>query len=451
MPRNAPARKKYRPPASRAQGVTMERALEIAFERHRAGNLDDAEPIYAAVLDAQPDHVDVLSHMGILKYQRGQHDAAFALLERATTLAPGLSKPWNNLGNVLVQLGRHEDAVAAFERSLALAESPEAHVSLARVWRLRGDHAASERACRRALELAPDAGLAWHHLSLALLEQGAVEEGFQASLKAMQRMSPSERRRDFYARALLLSGERERAAEIYRAWLAEEPDNEIARHHLAACLGRNTPARASDGYVEQVFDRFAESFDANLARLGYRGPELVAEALDAVLPPPAGRLVVADLGCGTGLCGPLLRAQARTLVGVDLSQAMLDKAAARGVYDTLHKDELVRFLDARRGAFDILACADTLLYFGDLRDAARAAGQALRPGGRLAFTLEAAAEGAPGGYVLGTSGRYAHAAAYVRRVMADAGLEVLSMADATLRREAGLPVRGWVVAAARPA
>ena len=74
MPRNAPPRKKYRPPASRAQGVTMERAVEIAFERHRAGNLDDAEPIYAAVLDAQPDHVDVLSHMGILKYQRGQHD-----------------------------------------------------------------------------------------------------------------------------------------------------------------------------------------------------------------------------------------------------------------------------------------------------------------------------------------------------------------------------------------
>lgn len=450
MPRNAPPRKKYRPQASREQGVTMERALEIAFERHRAGELDAAEAIYVAVLEAQPDHVDVLSHMGILKYQRGEHDAALGLLERATTLAPGLPKPWNNLGNLLLQRERHDEAEAAFERSLALAESPEAHVNLARIRRLRGDHAASERACRRALELAPGSGEAWHHLSLALLEQGAKEEGFKAALKAMLLMSPQERRRDFYARALLLSGEREKAAEIYRTWLAEEPDSEIARHHLAACLGEGTPARASDGYVEEVFERFAPSFDANLARLNYRGPELVAEALAAALPPPGRQFEVADLGCGTGLCAPVLRGWARTLVGVDLSRAMLAKAVARQAYDALERDELVRFLQARPQAFDLLASADTLIYFGDLRGAARAARDALRPGGRFVFTVEAAPEEAAGGYVLGTSGRYAHAGAYVRAVLAEAGLAVHAFTGAVLREEAAVPVQGWVVTAARP-
>ena len=40
-------------------------------------------------------------------------------------------------------------------------------------------------------------------------------------------------------------------------------------------------------------------------------------------------LDVLDLGCGTGLCGPLLRPYARALAGVDLSPQMLERM--RGV------------------------------------------------------------------------------------------------------------------------
>src|SRR5215471_10583944 len=64
------------------------------------------------------------------------------------------------------------------------------------------------------------------------------------------------------------------AAQIYRAWLEEEPDNPIARHYLIACTGTDVPARASDAFVEAVFDRFAASFDSRLEGLLYRAPEL---------------------------------------------------------------------------------------------------------------------------------------------------------------------------------
>ena len=37
---------------------------------------------------------------------------------------------------------------------------------------------------------------------------------------------------------------------------------------------------------------------------------------------------VLDAGCGTGLCGPLLRPYAKRLVGVDLSSGMLERARA---------------------------------------------------------------------------------------------------------------------------
>ena len=450
MPRSASRGKKYRPPqaAARERAVAPDEALRIAIERHRAGHLDEAEPVYAALLERLPEHPDVLGHFGILHHQRGRHQEALALLERAVAAAPQAAGAWNNLGNVLFELDRTEDAERAFERSLAIEPNPQAWSNLSRVWRRRTDWARGEEACRRALALAPEFGEAWHNLSLALLSQGRAHEGFQAAMKATLLLPAHARRRDFYARALLLSGEKEKAAALYRTWLAEEPDNPVVRHHLATCTGEPPPERASDAYVEQVFDRFAESFDDKLAALQYRAPELVAEALSAVLPAPAQQFDVADLGCGTGLCGPLLRGWARRLEGVDLSQAMLEQAAARGVYDVLEKAELVHYLQARPEAFDVLACADTLCYFGELHGALAAAARALRPGGRIAFTVEAAADD-EATYLLDASGRYAHGLAYVRRVLAASGLALRAAVGDMLRTEGGAPVRGWVVSAAR--
>ena len=75
-------------------------------------------------------------------------------------------------------------------------------------------------------------------------------------------------------------GEVDEAVTIFEEWLAEEPDDPIARHMLAACTGRDVPARASDGFVEGTFDSFAASFESKLAKLSYRAPALVAAMLE---------------------------------------------------------------------------------------------------------------------------------------------------------------------------
>ncbi|MCX4239251.1 class I SAM-dependent DNA methyltransferase [Paraliomyxa miuraensis] len=62
-------------------------------------------------------------------------------------------------------------------------------------------------------------------------------------------------------------------------------------------------------------------------------------------------LDVLDAGCGTGLCAPLLRPLARTLVGVDLSGKMLDQARRRGGYDELIEAELTEMLDAHAARY----------------------------------------------------------------------------------------------------
>jgi predicted TPR repeat methyltransferase len=250
----------------------------------------------------------------------------------------------------------------------------------------------------------------------------------------------------------LLLGEREQAAALYGEWLAEEPDNPVVQHQLAACLGQAVPQRASDAYVEQVFDSFARSFDVKLQSLHYRAPELVTRALaHAVGGEPRAVLDIVDAGCGTGLCGPGLRPWARRLAGCDLSVGMLRQARPRGLYDVLHKAELVYYLQTQPAAFDGVISADTLCYFGDLDSAMAAAAHALRPGGWCIFTVEALApdDGSP--HRLQPNGRYAHSAAYLRAVLAQAGFQLHALEAVTLREEAGRPVQGWLVTAAAQA
>jgi predicted TPR repeat methyltransferase len=429
--------------------MSLDEAVAFAMKRHQAGDLGQAGRIYDAVLERDPDRVDVLNVLGILKYQQGELDAAVALMRRVLDANPEADGAWNNLGNALLRQGDYDGAGQAFKRSLELVPTAEAWANLARVFRRLGDLPVSEQACRQALALSADHGIATHYLALALLGQRRIEEGVEKALKAMQLMPPLERRRQTYVQYLLVAEEAAQAAVILRAWQAQEPDNPYVLHHLAACAGGAMPERASDAYVEKEFDSFADNFDATLARLHYRAPQVVADAVAAALPPPSRQFDVIDLGCGTGLCGPLLAPWARQLAGCDLSTGMLMRAAGRGVYDELRKAELTAFLRSRPGSFDVVVSADTLNYFGELGGVAQAVHAAMRPGALFVFTLEALGPHGTGVVRLEPHGRYAHDGAHARRVFEDAGLVVEAPVGVVLREENQQPVDGWLLVARR--
>ena len=106
------------------------------------------------------------------------------------------------------------------------------------------------------------------------------------------------------------------------------------------------------------------------------------------------------------------------------------------------------FLAAHIEAFDVIASADTLCYFGDLQIVVQAARRALRGGGWMGFTVERGDDVET--YRLQPHGRYCHARAYVESVLVRAGFEAIDMVPAVLRRELGSDVEGWVVRARVP-
>lgn len=426
--------------------------LAQAMAAHGAGRFDAAQSLYEQMLAAQPQHADALHLLGVLNAQRGLHEAAADLIARAIQANPAEAMFHNNLGNVCIERGRFDEAEACYMRAIELdASRLDALNNLGVLLSRLGQGEGAEKLLLRVIELAPDFADARQNLANHYLRAGNVAEAVQQCADGLIVAPRNASLRRILGVAYSLAGMRKEAIAVYRAWLEAEPGNALAAFHLQACSGEGVPERAPDAYVTGVFDSFARSFDAKLAALSYRAPELVAEAVARHAGPPAKALQVLDAGCGTGLCGPLLAPWARHLAGVDLSEGMLHKAVARQVYDELLCGELVAFLGSRAAAWGLIASADTLCYFGALEAFAAAARASLQAGGLLVFTVEAHADDeAQPDYRLHEHGRYSHRRRYVEAALSRAGLDAVELQAVVLRMEAGLPVNGWLVSARAP-
>jgi predicted TPR repeat methyltransferase len=430
--------------------VGIDKALALAIRSHRNGQAAAALELYSRILAVHPDHPDALHYLGVLCHQLGKSADAVTLIRKAIAIDPQYADAYNNLGNVLKEQGQLEAALTAYRQTIALRPNhADAHNNLGTVLNAQGHLDEAVAAYEKAIALQAKHADAYLNLGNVYKRQGKVDATIQAYLKTISlRRYHSDAYRNLGA-ALYCEGRMAEASTVYRKWLSYEPKHPVALHMLAACSGENVPLRASNQYIQAIFNRFAASFDSQLQKLDYRAPALVAAVVARELPPPPQQCVVLDAGCGTGLCGPLLRPYARRLVGVDLSPGMLEKARERGVYDELARAELTEYMSGCLAAYDVIVSADVLVYFGELGPAFSAAATALRPGGRFIFSVERAADDGDG-FHINPHGRYSHTEAYLRRTLEAARLAVRSVDAVVLRQERKEPVHGLLVLACKP-
>src|SRR5262249_35377783 len=207
-----------------------------------------------------------------------QSEAGLALIRRWIELAPTLADRHNNLGNVLMDRGEWEEATDAYRECLAIdPRHADAWSNLGAALRAQKQLDEAADAYRKAIEINPNHSDAYHNYGNLLTSQGRVKESvyYYCTAITLAPRRPESRRMLGIAYSFL--GQLDRAAEVFREWLAAEPDNPIAAHLLSACTGDEVPARASDGFVEATFETFAASFDPKLARLSYRAPALASQ------------------------------------------------------------------------------------------------------------------------------------------------------------------------------
>ncbi|MCW6506789.1 class I SAM-dependent DNA methyltransferase [Lichenifustis flavocetrariae] len=274
-----------------------------------------------------------------------------------------------------------------------------------------GDAVAAADLFAQAIEQAPDWAPAYLAWGLALEQAGAAAKALTA---------------------------------IERAHVLDRDGTLGTALHRARLTG-SAPNGMSPAYVAALFDQYAPRFESHLvAGLAYRGPQVIAALIDRAV--GARRIVAAlDLGCGTGLMAKSLTHRTAEIDGIDLSTEMLKQAAATSLYGILMPGECVavmRGLPARR--YDLVVAADVLVYLGDLRPIFEQVGRLLREDGIFAGTVEAAeAED----YRLGGDLRFRHSPAYIRRILAEAGLSCAILQPCVTRTESGRDVPGLAVLA----
>ncbi|WP_353237375.1 tetratricopeptide repeat protein [Limnohabitans sp.] len=318
---------------------------------------------------------------GVEQFERHQFEAAASLFERALQLAPGRASVLMNLGASCVQLGRFERADECLRQALAAdASQTDAWVAWGVTQMALGQWPQALHSHERARALGADGADFCLRWGQCLAYAGQLPQAVQAFDQALVHVPNLAEAWSQRAHAQRDMGQTAAAIAGYQQALALGADPELHRYYLAALSPDQPAVNAPAAYVEKLFDQYADDFEAHLVgQLGYQGHSVLLQHLPA---DPAARFErVWDLGCGTGLCGTLIRPRAQHLTGVDLSSVMVAKARALGIYDSLHAQELVAFMQHTTEPADLVLAADVFIYVGWLEAVFEALSPRVRPCG----------------------------------------------------------------------
>ena len=317
---------------------------------HRDTLYSEGTKAYQAALEANPKHVEANFNMGVLHHTMDDIPKAIVSYERAIQLDPKHYDALSNLGSARHKQQDLDGAIHAYQGAIELVTQ----------------------------------------MNPVQVEQTQVSMLYYLLGAALSAL-PSHRCKGASCA--------EYAAQKLRVALRYNPNNEEAKHALSALVADPSITTASNAYIKSLFDEYAATFDKALVQgLNYSAPQKLFEVVTQLAEKNGVKTfkTVVDVGCGTGLCGPLFRNMSGTLVGVDLSSEMVEHARARKVYDELYVEEITESLarysnrtdKEKLRAIELMVAADVFVYSGELEGVFKSAAQSLSKGGWFALTLE---------------------------------------------------------------
>ena len=97
--------------------LTIDQALQQAIEAHKTGQLQEADRLYTAILNAQPEHPDANHNMGVLAVQVSKAQEALPFFKTALLANPNIAQFWLSYIDALMKLEQLTDAKAVLEQA----------------------------------------------------------------------------------------------------------------------------------------------------------------------------------------------------------------------------------------------------------------------------------------------------------------------------------------------
>ncbi len=275
-----------------------------------------------------------------------------------------------------------------------------------------------------------------YRLACQMVRQGRIEEGmrrFKITLWLSPNHVPS-----LYNLGCLYQhvGNKKQALECFVKVLRLQPTNEEALYMVSGIKPElikpeMRPRRMPPLMAIEYFDTQATIYDQHQQAQQYRMPVMVHQFLHTELDSDMQRHDMLDLGCGTGLCGIQFRGEFSNIIGVDISNAMLDEAYRRlddrgvKIYTRLmHQEARLAMREMKAESIDVILAISLFRYVGDLQGMFELMHQVLRVGGYVACSFDP--YGQRGQYgLMQQTGYFGHDVNYVLQHAQNAGFSVV--------------------------
>jgi len=387
----------------------LSRLFQLACELHQGGKFKEAIAGYNSLLDIIVHSSLLHFNCGLAHFELQDFKAAESHYEKAVTETPEDPDIWYNRGLNFRRLKRYTDAADSFEEAF---KNGDATV----------DTLYNLALCYQDLENYSEASPLYENI----LSQ---EPGHLSTLNN-------------FAYLCHKIGDMGRTTSLYRQLLKHNPDHQAAKHMLSSLTGK-TPESAPLEYVESVFDNYADTFEQSLVEhLHYQTPDKLYD-LYCKSSCSDRKALCLDLGCGTGLAGEKFKTCCKKLIGVDISQRMLDIAREKNIYADLVKADIIDFLQQEKHAtmYPLILAADVFTYMGDLEKVFLTCASSTEESGHLLFSVEENTDN-PVSYKLKPTGRFGHSAKYIETLCKKSRWQISAYQHSQLRKDKGEWIMG---------
>ena len=378
------------------------------------GKDDEALQTYLSATDMNAYYADAFANQGNIYLKRGQEDLAEDAYKRALALDNKFFMAHHNLATLLYRQGRKYEALDHYQEAVIV--NPKDMSAVYNLGIIQEDVG----------EFSEAAGLYFNAL-VGGFENPALEFRIASVLERLFKSSKDGKKQ---------------ALDFVKGWVKHFPDSVVALHTQDALLGKKSSDKKdiAKAYAEKLYDVFASEYDESMKKMQ---ASVIDTAMEMIQDKKFDSAL--DLACGTGTFGLKLKQNFKTLLGIDISQKMLDEAQKVDVYDKLEHIPIDDYFQSSNDKFDLIVALEVTGYLDNLSELFDGVKTHIHSDGQFILSIEYPLD--KNETQLSVNGRYLYSMEFTKQALEKEGLTVVEVKEINLRREGNDYAKGAVLIA----